>query len=137
MSGQGIPAERHPWGRDEVGRLVVIGSLIIVGVIACAVAGGGLAVVASSLINNGSVTAEQMSAAFSGLRTFTDSIVPLFAAWVGAVIAFYFARDNLNAATQNTRLLLDHVAGPAALEAFTAAETMVPRKSMIVAVQRS
>jgi hypothetical protein len=35
-------------------------------------------------------------------QTIFTSLLPLFGTWVGTVLAFYFARDNLEAATEST-----------------------------------
>src|SRR5436309_3092423 len=35
-------------------------------------------------------------------RLVFSSVLPLLGTWVGTVLAFYFARDNLEAATQST-----------------------------------
>lgn len=64
---------------------------------------------------------------------FVSAIIPLFGAWVSAVIAFYFARDNYDAATENTRVLLSEMRA-VDLKTISVEETMVPRERMIVAV---
>jgi uncharacterized Tic20 family protein len=43
------------------------------------------------------------------LSALLASILPLLGAWVGTIIAFYFARDNFDAATRNTSALLRQV----------------------------
>lgn len=66
------------------------------------------------------------------LDRFIGAIIPLFAAWVGAVIAFYFARDNFDAATENTKALVGQMAG-VDLSVITVEETMIRRAQMTVA----
>lgn len=54
------------------------------------------------------------------------SVLPLFGAWVGTVLAFYFARDNLRAATESTLRLT------APLRADTSvAQVMIPKASIV------
>jgi hypothetical protein len=40
-------------------------------------------------------------------RLVFSSVLPLLGTWVGTVLAFYFARDNLQAATESTLALVD------------------------------
>lgn len=72
-------------------RRIAFGILIasIVGVVATAIAA-----IAWAGDNRGEVTREVFTA-----------VLPLFGTWVGTVLAFYFARDNFEAATQSTALL--------------------------------
>lgn len=63
-----------------------------------AVAVGGIVVIAALAIwlaNDRSTTTQQIF----------NSLLPLFGTWVGTVLAFYFAKDNLQAATQSTLAL--------------------------------
>jgi hypothetical protein len=54
-----------------------------------------------------------------------SSVLPLFGTWVGTVLAFYFARDNLTAATDNTLKLQSAVAAATPTEPSLTDE-MVP-----------
>lgn len=55
-----------------------------------------------------------------------SSVLPLFGTWVGTVLAFYFARENLEAATQSTlRLTRGHK------EDDSVSEVMIPRDQII------
>lgn len=57
-----------------------------------------------------------------------SSILPLLGTWVGAVLAFYFSRDNLQAASATT---LDAVRAAGGLTADTMASTLMIRLSDI------
>ena len=61
------------------------------------------------------------------LQALMASILPLLGAWVGAVIAFYFAKENFDAGAQNTRALLKEVL-PNPLETIFAREVMIENK---------
>jgi hypothetical protein len=62
------------------------------------------------------------------VRLIFASVLPLFGTWVGTVLAFYFARENLQAATDST-LRTFRAAG--ALEPGTpVTEVMIPRAQM-------
>ncbi|MBN9021151.1 MAG: CBS domain-containing protein [Rhizobiales bacterium] len=67
------------------------------------------------------------SEAVSVLQGVLASVLPLFGAWVGAVIAFYFAKENFDSAAANTRALLKEVV-PTALETIRAREIMIENK---------
>ena len=67
------------------------------------------------------------SEAVAVLQAVMASILPLFGAWVGAVIAFYFAKENFDAGAANTRALLREVV-PGALETIRAREIMIENK---------
>src|SRR5690349_2815381 len=40
------------------------------------------------------------------------SVLPLFGTWVGTVLAFYFARENLQSATESTQKILSRALNP-------------------------
>lgn len=56
-----------------------------------------------------------------------SSVLPLFGTWVGTVLAFYFARENLEAATQSTLRL----SGGYKKDDFVSG-VMIPRAQMVV-----
>ena len=53
------------------------------------------------------------------------SVLPLFGTWVGTVLAFYFARENLQAATESTIRLAGRE-----LPSTPVSEVMIPRAQM-------
>lgn len=54
-------------------------------------------------------------------------LVPVFASWVGTVLAFYFGRDNFVAASEQVRDLVSTVSANAATQpTLTASEVMAP-----------
>jgi len=54
------------------------------------------------------------------------SILPLMASWVGTVMAFYFSKDNFQAATQSVSDLARTVSGMEKLKAISARDKMRP-----------
>jgi hypothetical protein len=62
----------------------------------------------------------------SAARSVFGSVLPLLGTWVGTVLAFYFAKDNFEAATQST-LQLTGLLSPDTL----VAKVMIPRASII------
>jgi hypothetical protein len=71
------------WARQMLATVVVVGSFLIILVIS------GLAIGFSK---------DQADAS----RTVFTSVLPVLGTWVGTVLAFYFARENLEAATAST-----------------------------------
>lgn len=59
-------------------------------------------------------------------------ILPLFGAWVGAIIAFYFGRDNYDAAARNVRQAIVATGG-APLESIYVKSVMVPANKLVTA----
>lgn len=60
-------------------------------------------------------------------RLVFTSVLPLFGTWVGTVLAFYFAKDNLQAATESTVRLSGR-----AERTTVVAGAMIPRAQMVV-----
>lgn len=112
--------------RRRIGSLMIAGAFWVIGASGVILIGGliWLMIVIANRSTD-AVSPEDFAFVFDHIERFISSIIPLFGAWVGAVIAFYFARDNFDAATENTRKLLDRVA-PVDLTAISAEETMVP-----------
>ncbi|MBB5754988.1 hypothetical protein [Prosthecomicrobium pneumaticum] len=71
-----------------------------------------------------------IQSAFEQLEKLSAAIFPLLGAWIGAVIAFYFARDNFESAAQNTKALLQE-ALPDRLTSIAAAEAMIPADKLL------
>ncbi|SEB77086.1 hypothetical protein [Rhodococcus koreensis] len=60
-------------------------------------------------------------------RLVFSAVLPLFGTWVGTVLAFYFARDNFEAASESTLRLTGLLNRSSAV-----AELMIPRSQMVV-----
>jgi predicted permease len=57
-----------------------------------------------------------------------NAVLPLIGTWVGAVIAFYFAKENFEAAARHTRELVQPAAAPArAVTTFMTAYDAMPK----------
>jgi hypothetical protein len=54
------------------------------------------------------------------------AVLPLLGTWVGAVLAYYFSKDNLQAASQTTLQAVRAVGGGAATEGATVKDVMIP-----------
>jgi hypothetical protein len=71
------------------------------GIVGVSMIGIAVIAVAAIWLANPTSRPEMSRLAFS-------SVLPLFGTWVGTVLAFYFARDNFQAATESTLRLTSH-----------------------------
>ncbi len=86
--------------------------------VVCIGAGGVLLLaIATVWLSPASERAETVRLVFS-------SVLPLLGTWVGTVLAFYFARESLDAATESTRALLQTD------DATPVREVMIPKSSI-------
>lgn len=60
------------------------------------------------------------------LQTLFTAILPLFGTWIGTVLAFYYTKENLQAANQSVRDLVEKVTSAKKLEAIKAKDVMIP-----------
>lgn len=66
----------------------------------------------------------------SEFLTVFHTVFAAYAAWGGAVIAFYFARENFEAASRNTERLIGATLAGRDLDSVSAREIMVPLRNM-------
>jgi len=60
------------------------------------------------------------------------SIIPLFGAWVGTVLAFYFGREQFEAATRSVQETIRSLSPEERLRQIAVADSMIPRGEMAV-----
>lgn len=87
--------------REKLARWIVVGSLIVTGAVAIT------AIATASWAQNTSNLAVQI----------LTLVLPLLGTWVGAVMAYYFARENFESAAKQTRLLLGQKLDSPAIDA--------------------
>lgn len=56
-----------------------------------------------------------------------NAVLPLIASWVGTVLAYYYSRENLDAATRNATEMARELTGAEKLKTLRARDTMTPR----------
>lgn len=118
--------------RRKIGTIMIGGALAVIGLSGITLIGGVGWYLSALAERSGPLSEDDFRTAFDYVDRFIAQILPLFGAWVGAVIAFYFARDNFDAATENTRSLLQSM-GATDLEAIAAREAMIPVSSVTAA----
>ena len=60
------------------------------------------------------------------------AVLPLFGAWVGTILAFYYGKENFEAASRSVTRIAEAVGPGEKLKALPVAGNMIPRKNMIV-----
>lgn len=55
-----------------------------------------------------------------------NSVLPLIASWVGTVLAYYYSRENLQAATRSATELANSLGASEKLKSLRARDTMIP-----------
>ena len=60
------------------------------------------------------------------LQILFSAILPLFGTWIGTILAYYFSRENLLAANQTVRHLVDNITSDKKLESTKARDVMIP-----------
>lgn len=65
------------------------------------------------------------------LQTLFTAILPLFGTWIGTVLAFYYTKENLQAANESIRDLVDKVTSAKKLESIKAKDVMIPVEKLI------
>jgi hypothetical protein len=60
------------------------------------------------------------------------SLVPLWGTWIGAVIAFYFGKVNLDAATQSYKDVITNLTSEEKIAHIFVKDVMVPQKNIVV-----
>lgn len=120
MASEESGSEAMVHDRRVVSQWVLLGSLGIMGALAL----GIVVAVVIFYLAPWDRTALAPAEAVNALQYLLTAMLPLFGAWIGAVIAFYFARENFEAATRNTQALLGEINRPG-LEAIPASDVMI------------
>jgi len=61
-----------------------------------------------------------------GLDFVAKSVLPLVATWMGAIIAYYFAKDNFDATTEQSDKMIDKLTMEKRLESVKVTDAMIP-----------
>ncbi len=59
-----------------------------------------------------------------------NTLIPLFATWIGTVLAFYFGRENFEAASNRYEQMIDRL-GPEVLDDVFVNQIMISRETMV------
>ena len=103
---------RNPWYRDLLALIVVAFSLLVVAVLA-----------AVGVYRDGDA---------KGILTM---LLPVIGTWVGTVLAFYFGREQLEAANRTVDRLAKQLTAEEKLGSIKVTEKMIPRSNVYVATE--
>jgi hypothetical protein len=72
------------------------------------------------------------AASMEKLKFLATTMLPLWGTWMGTILAFYFARENFEAAQKSVNQMVDKLSPAQKLESIRASEVMVPFAKMKV-----
>lgn len=102
--------------QEKIARIV--STIVLIGTCVLGALGISIAVVAISRGSNDD--------AKDILQILFSSILPLFGTWIGTVLAYYFSKENLLAANQTVRHLVDKITSDQKLQTMKATDAMIP-----------
>jgi hypothetical protein len=108
-------ADANPIRRDRLGLWVIM------------LCGAGMSTLAVISLWIGVRTSDAESRYF--IITVFNAIVPIFGTWIGTVIAFYFSRENFDAAARNTRALYQQL-GESRLQEISVERAWIPFRAI-------
>jgi hypothetical protein len=117
--------------RQALAKLVLTWGLVLIGVLAASIVIATVILFYAPCPNCGATDRLTPDHALSFLQTLLTGILPVIASWIAAVIAFYFARENQDAAAQNARDLIQDI-NPASLASIPVSGAMVPVEKLEV-----
>ena len=72
------------------------------------------------------------AASMEKLKFLATTMLPLWGTWMGTILAFYFARENFEAAQKSVNQMVDKLSLSQKLESIKAADVMIPYAKMKV-----
>ena len=107
--------------RSEVARTIAL--WVVIGSIVCIVAVSALGLLLSLLpFVNGDFV--------NKWKELMGVLLPVLGTWVGTVLAFYFSKENFEAANRNVRAMVSQISARDQLRAISAKEVMIPENSI-------
>ncbi len=112
--------------RDTIGRGITMWVIIATGVLG--VLGIVLAILYVALSENPS---DGLAEAKSILQFIFSALLPLWGTWIGTVLAYYFSKENFEAANKSVRELVGQMNGSDKLKSVNVSEVMTPYQKII------
>jgi hypothetical protein len=122
---------RRAEDRGLLALVLIGGSYAIIGVVALAIIIIG-AIIVYYAMHDASADSVRLDKGLGLLNNLVAAVFPMIAAWIGAVIAYYFARENFEAATKGATDLLQGFRDDR-LRQVPASQAMIPASQMVVA----
>lgn len=76
------------------------------------------------------VMTEDFDKAISVLQYVFGALLPLWGTWIGTVLAYYFTRENFEAANKNVQQLVDKITSDKKLQSILAKDVMIPLENL-------
>jgi len=108
--------------QEKVAKTVTV--IVLIGTCVFGALGISMAVVAMSVKGGSVADAKDI------LQILFSAILPLFGTWIGTILAYYFSKENLAAANQTVRHLVNSITSDNKLETIKAKDVMIPTNKL-------
>jgi len=110
-----------PMERGEVARTIAL--WVVIGSVVCVASASALGLLLSHVVDK----ADDFVIKWKELM---GVLLPVLGTWVGTVLAFYFSKENFDAANRSVRAMVSRISAGDQLKAISAKEVMIPEKSI-------
>ena len=131
VAEQGTLEVQNAEHRMTLAKLLIRLSYWIIGLVAAAVAIVAFVIVIE-VIRGGGGNAARLDKGIGLLNNLVAALFPMLAAWIGALIAYYFARENFEAATKSATEMFQGLRDER-LRRIAVADVMIPEAKLTVA----
>jgi hypothetical protein len=107
---------------NRITRFVMWGTILIL------VVGIGFAITALF------VKGENVKEAFSILQYVLGALLPLWGTWIGTILAYYYSKENFEAANKSVQQIVDKLTPEKKLQSLKSKDIMIPRSKLIYQV---
>jgi CBS domain-containing protein len=119
--------EQQPNGpfQEKMGR--TIAQLVLWGTIGIALMG----IVFAFMAMQPNADEYKVKAAFSILQYTFGALLPLWGTWIGTILAYYYSKQNFQAASDSVKQLVDKITSEKKLESVKAKDVMITKDKLI------
>src|SRR5258705_11868852 len=103
--------------KNERGQFVNYLALVII------ILSSGILIVLISMASNNLGAKDGES--FKGVKELLNILLPLVGTWMGTILAFYFSRDNFEAANNSVQQMVKQITTDEKLQEFKASDVMI------------
>jgi hypothetical protein len=102
-----------------------VSTIVLIGTCLFGLLGIAMAIVSMTKKNGDTEQAKDI------LQILFSAILPLFGTWIGTILAYYFSKENLAAANQTVKHLVDSITSDKKLASIKAKDIMIPVEKLI------
>jgi len=81
--------------------------------------------------------AENIKQAFSILQYIMGVLLPLWGTWIGTILAYYYSKDNFEAANKSVQQIVDKLTPEKKLQSLKSSDIMIPKSKLVVQVMKT